>query len=171
MDFNNEDLTSTQLVSINISEDRQYLMLTEKKVINLKGIDLLTHEDERVRQAFHISCIFDRYIDHSRRIELVEELKNLLAMHIIELKMDDSGEYIINVLRNKGQAGLIRLIMKYTTIRKRQTLLQSEPFNVLKHLLLRCMRYQGLHIHINSISVTLSREVNSTNMTSSNKMS
>lgn len=132
MDFNNEDLTSTQLVSINVSEDRQYLMLTEKKVINLKGIDLLTHEDERVRQAFHISCIFDRYIDHSRCIELVEELKNLLAMHIIELKMDDAGEYIINVLRNKGQAGLIRLIMKYTTIMKRKALLQSEPFNTLK---------------------------------------
>lgn len=42
MEINNESLTSTQLVSINLSDDRQYLMLTEKKVINLKAVDLLT---------------------------------------------------------------------------------------------------------------------------------
>ena len=66
MEINNESLASTQLVSINLSDDRQFLLLTEKKVINLKAVDLLTHEDERIRQAYYISSIFDRYIDHSR---------------------------------------------------------------------------------------------------------
>ncbi len=71
MDINNEDLTSTQLVSINLSDDRQYLMLTEKKIISLKVVDLLAHEDERIRQAYYISRIFDRYIDHTCRLQLV----------------------------------------------------------------------------------------------------
>ena len=115
MNINNENLTSTQLVSINLSDDRQFLMLMEKKVINLKVVDLLTHEDERIRQAYHISCIFDRYIDHSRRLQLVEELKEMLALRFIELKMDDQGDHIINVLRNKGQATLLRLLIRYAT--------------------------------------------------------
>ena len=67
-------------MSLNLSEDSQYLMLTEKKLISLKIIDLLAHEDERVRQAYHISCIFNRYIDHAQRIHLVEELKELLTL-------------------------------------------------------------------------------------------
>lgn len=171
MDFNNEDLTSTQLVSINISEDKQYLMLTEKKIISLKGLDLLAHEDERIHQAYQISRIFDKYIDHTRRIELVEELKNLLALRVIELKMDDQGEYIINVLRNRGQAGLIRLIIRFTTTRKRQTLMKREAFNTLKHLLLKYMRHRSLKIHVNSLSVTLSRAVSNTDMTSLKEMS
>ena len=54
MEINNESLTSTQLVSINLSDDRQYLMLTEKKVINLKAVDLLTHEDERLLHELHL---------------------------------------------------------------------------------------------------------------------
>ena len=74
MEINNESLTSTQLVSVNLSDDRQYLMLTEKKVINLKAVDLLTHEDERIRQAYYISCIFDRYIDHARKCWLCASL-------------------------------------------------------------------------------------------------
>lgn len=160
MDINNENLTSTQLVSINLSEDRKYLLLTEKKIINLKAVDLLAHEDERIRQAYHISCIFDRYIDHSRRMELVEDLKELLTLRMIELKMDDQGEYIVNVLRNKGQAGLLRLLLSYTTSRKRQALMQSQPFNELKHLLIQRMRHQGIRIPVNSISVTLSRAIN-----------
>lgn len=159
MDINNENLTSTQLVSINLSEDRKYLLLTEKKIINLKAVDLLAHEDERIRQAYHISCIFDRYIDHSRRMELVEDLKELLTLRMIELKMDDQGEYIVNVLRNKGQAGLLRLLLSYTTSRKRQALTQSQPFNELKHLLIQRMRHQGIRIPVNSISVTLSRAI------------
>lgn len=159
MDINNENLTSTQLVSINLSEDRKYLLLTEKKIINLKAVDLLAHEDERIRQAYHISCIFDRYIDHSRRMELVEDLKELLTLRMIELKMDDQGEYIVNVLRNKGQAGLLRLLLSYTTSRKRQALMQSQPFNELKHLLIQRMRHQGIRIPVNSISVTLSRAI------------
>ena len=159
MDINNENLTSTQLVSINLSEDRKYLLLTEKKIINLKAVDLLAHEDERIRQAYHISCIFDRYIDHSRRLELVEDLKGLLALRMIELKMDDQGEYIVNVLRNKGQASLLRLLLSYTTPRKRQILTQSQPFNELKHLLIQRMRHQGIRIPVNSISVTLSRAI------------
>lgn len=163
MNINNEDLTSTQLVSINLSDDRKYLMLTEKKVINLKVVDLLTHEDERIWQAFHISRIFDRYIDHSRRLNLVEELKEMLALRIIELKMDDDGDYIINVLRNKGQASLLRLLIKYTTPQKRNILTQSRPFNDLKHLLMQRMRHMGIPVPVNSLSVTLSRAVKSVN--------
>lgn len=161
MEINNESLTSTQLVSINLSDDRQYLMLTEKKVINLKAVDLLTHEDERLRQAYYISSIFDRYIDHSRRLQLVEELKEMLALYIIELKMDDRGDHIINVLRNKGQASLLRLLVRYMTPQKRNGLAQSRPFNDLKHLLLQRMRHMGIPIPVNSLSVTLSRAVNS----------
>jgi len=171
MAINNEDLTSTQLVSINLSDDKQYLMLTEKKIINLKGIDLLTHEDERIRQAYHISCIFDRYIDHTRRLELVEELKDLLAVRLIELKMDDQGEYLVNVVRNKGQATLLRLLLKYTTPRKRQTLMQSQAFNTLKHLLLQRLRHQGIRISVNSLSVTLSRAINNPIKTETLEMS
>lgn len=162
MKINNENLTSTQLVSINLSDDRQFLMLTEKKVINLKAVDLLTHEDERIRQAFHISRIFDRYIDHSRRLQLVEELKGMLALHIIELKMDNQGDYVINVLRNKGQASLLRLLIRYMTPQKRNGLAQSRPFNDLKHLLMQRMRHMGLLIPVNSLSVTLSRAINNT---------
>jgi hypothetical protein len=161
MIINNEDLTSTQLVSVNLSDDKQYLMLTEKKIINLKSIDLLTHEDERIRQAYYISTIFDRYIDHNRRLKLVEELKGMLAIHLIELKMDDQGEYLVNVLRNKGQACLLRLLVSYMTPRKQQTLQQSSPFNTFKHLLLLRMRHQGLQIPVNSLSVTLRRAINS----------
>ena len=159
MELNNDDLTSTQLVSINISDDRQYLMLTEKKLINLKAVDLLAHEDERVRQAYHISRIFDRYIDHTCRLGMVEELKELLALRIIELKMDDQGEHVINVLRNKGQTALLRLLLKYTTPQKRHSLTQSQPFNTLKHLLMQRMRHQGMPIPVNSLSVTLTRAV------------
>lgn len=159
MELNNDDLTSTQLVSINISDDRQYLMLTEKKIINLKAVDLLAHEDERIRQAYHITRIFDRYIDHTRRLEMVEELKGLLALRFIELKMDDQGEHVINVLRNKGQATLLRLLLKYTTSQKRHTLTQSQSFNTLKHLLMQRMRHQGQPISVNSLSVTLTRTV------------
>lgn len=161
MDINNDSLTSTQLVSINLSDDRQYLMLTEKKIINLKVVDLLTHEDERIRQAYYITSIFDRYIDHSRRLQLVEELKEMLALHIIELKMDDQGYHIINVLRNKGQASLLRLLIRYTTPQKRKVLTQSGPFNILKHLLMQRMRHMGISIPVNSLSVTLSRAINS----------
>ena len=161
MEINNESLTSTQLVSINLSDDRQYLMLTEKKVINLKAVDLLTHEDERIRQAYYISCIFDRYIDHARRLQLVVELKEMLALRIIELKMDDHGDYTINVLRNKGQASLLRLLVRFMTPQKRNNLTQSQPFNDLKHLLIRRMRHLGIPIHVNSLSVTLSRAVSS----------
>lgn len=161
MKINNENLTSTQLVSINLSDDRQYLMLTEKKVINLKAIDMLAHEDERIRQAYHISSLFDRYIDHSRRLQLVEELKGMLALHFIELKMDDRGEYIINVLRNKGQASLLRLLIKYATPQKRMILKQSQPFNDLKHLLIQRLRHMGTPITVNSLSVTLSRVISS----------
>lgn len=156
---NNEDLTSTQLVSINISDDRQYLMLTEKKIINLKVIDQLAHEDERIRQAYHISCIFDRYIDHSRRLELVEKLKNLLALRIIEVKMDDNGDYIINVLRNRGQASLLNILISHFTPMKHQSLARPQPFNDLKHLLMQRVRHQSAPIHVNSISVTLRRAV------------
>lgn len=159
MDYHQDDFTSTQLVSINLSEDSQYLMLTEKKLINLKAIDLLAHEDERVRQAYNISRIFDRYIDHTQRIRLVEELKELLFLRIIELRMDDQGEHIINVLRNRGQTTLLRLLLKYTTPQKRHSLTQSQAFNTLKRLLMQRMRHQGLPISINSLSVTLSRAV------------
>ena len=159
MELNNDDLTTTQLVSIIISDDRQYLMLTEKKIINLKAVDLLAHEDERIRQAYHITRIFDRYIDHTRRLEMVEELKGLLALRFIELKMDDQGEHVINVLRNKGQATLLRLLLKYTTSQKRHTLTQSQSFNTLKHLLMQRMRHQGQPISVNSLSVTLTRTV------------
>ena len=161
MDINNDSLTSTQLVSINLSDDRQYLTLTEKKIINLKVVDLLTHEDERIRQAYHITRIFDRYIDHSCRLQLVEELKEMLALHFIELKMDDQGDHIINVLRNKGQASLLRLLIRYTTPQKRNSLAQSGPFNDLKHLLMQRMRHMGISIPVNSLSVTLSRAINS----------
>lgn len=159
MDFNDEDLTSSQLVSIKLSDDRKYLMLTEKKIINLKAVDLLAHEDERIRQAYHITRIFDRYIDHTRRLELVEELKGLLAQRFIELKMDDQGEHIVNVLRNKGQTALLRLLLKYTTSQKRCSLTEKQPFNTLKHLLMQRMRHQGLPISVNSLSVTLTRAV------------
>lgn len=159
MDINNEDLTSTQLVSINLSDDRQYLMLTEKKIISLRAVDLLAHEDERIRHAYFISRIFDRYIDHTCRLQLVEELKELLALRIIELRMDEQGEHVINVLRNKGQTALLRLLLKYTTPQKRNTLTQSQPFNTLKHFLLQRMQHQGLPIPINSLSVTLARAV------------
>lgn len=159
MEIKNDNLTSTQLVSINLSEDKQYLMLMEKKIINLKAVDLLAHEDERVRQAFHISTIFDRYIDHTRRLEMVEELTELLTSRIIELKMDDHGDYVINVLRNKGQAGLLRLLLKYLTPQKRNSLTESRSFNSLKHLLMQRMLHQGMPIPINSLSVTLSRAV------------
>lgn len=159
MDINNEDLTSTQLVSINLSDDRQYLMLTEKKIISLRAVDLLAHEDERIRHAYFISRIFDRYIDHTSRLQLVEELKELLALRIIELRMDEQGEHVINVLRNKGQTALLRLLLKYTTPQKRNSLTQSQPFNTLKHLLLQRMQHQGLPIPINSLSVTLARAV------------
>lgn len=162
MNINNENLTSTQLVSINLSDDRQFLMLMEKKVINLKVVDLLTHEDERIRQAYHISCIFDRYIDHSRRLQLVEELKEMLALRFIELKMDDQGDHIIKVLRNKGQASLLRLLIRYVTPQKRMILKQSRPFNDLKYLLMVRMRHMGMPIPINSLSVTLSRAINNT---------
>lgn len=165
MDINNEDLTSTQLVSINLSDDRQYLMLTEKKIISLKVVDLLAHEDERIRQAYYISRIFDRYIDHTCRLQLVEELKDLLALHIIELRMDDKGEHIINVLRNKGQAALLRLLLKYTTPQKRNSLTQSQPFNTLKHLLLQRMQHQGIPIPVNSLSVTLARAISGVSTT------
>lgn len=161
MEINNESLTSTQLVSINLSDDRQYLMLTEKKVINLKAVDLLTHEDERIRQAYYISCIFDRYIDHARRLQLVVELKEMLALRIIELKMDDHGDYTINVLRNKGQASLLRLLVRFMTPQKRNNLTQSQPFNDLKHLLMQRMRHMGIPIPVNSLSVTLSRAIKS----------
>ena len=171
MDFNDEDLTSSQLVSIKLSDDRKYLMLTEKKIINLKAVDLLAHEDERIRQAYHITRIFDRYIDHTRRLELVEKLKDLLAMRIIELKMDERGEHIVNVLRNKGQAALLRLIVGYTTVQKRQTLTQSRPFNDLEHLLLQRMRRQGGCIPVNSLSVTLTRAINTKVKTLPQKMS
>lgn len=161
--MNNENLTSTQLVSINLSDDRQYLLLMEKKVINLKVVDLLTHEDERIRQAYHISSIFDRYIDHSRRMQLVEELKEMLTRHLIELKIDDQGDYIINVLRNKGQASLLRLLISHVTPQKRLILKQSRPFNDLKHLLMVRMRHMGMPISVNSLSVTLSRAITSSN--------
>lgn len=161
MKINNENLTSTQLVSINLSDDRQFLMLMEKKVINLKVVDLLTHEDERIRQAYHISSIFDRYIDHSRRMQLVEELKEMLTRHLIELKMDDQGDYIINVLRNKGQASLLRLLVRFMTPQKRNNLTQSQPFNDLKHLLMQRMRHMGIPVPVNSLSVTLSRAIKS----------
>lgn len=161
MKINNENLTSTQLVSINLSDDRQFLMLMEKKVINLKVVDLLTHEDERIRQAYHISSIFDRYIDHSRRMQLVEELKEMLTRHLIELKMDDQGDYIINVLRNKGQASLLRLLVRFMTPQKRNNLTQSQPFNDLKHLLMQRMRHMGTPVAVNSLSVTLSRAIKS----------
>lgn len=159
MDYHQDNFTSTQLVSINLSEDNQYLMLTEKKLISLKIIDLLAHEDERVRQAYHISCIFNRYIDHAQRIHLVEELKELLTLHVIELRLDERGEHVINVLRNKGQTTLLRLLLKYTTPQKRHSLTQSQPFNTLKRLLMQRMRHQGLPISVNSLSVTLSRAV------------
>lgn len=159
MNMNNENLTSTQLVSINLSDDRKYLLLTEKKVINLKVVDLLAHEDERIRQAFFISKIFDRYIDHSRRLQLVEELKGMLTLRFIELKMDDQGEHIINVLRNKGQASLLRLLIRYATPQKRMNLKQSQPFNDLKHLLMQRMRHMGTPISVNSLSVTLNRAI------------
>ena len=171
MEYNNENLTSTQLVSINLSDDRQYLMLTEKKIINLKSIDLLAHDDERTRQAYQISCIFNRYIDHNQRLKMVEELKELLVLRIIELKMDEQGEYIINVLRNKGQARLLRLLLRYTTSQKRSALTQSRPFNDLKHLLLQRMRHLGTRIPINSLSVTLSRAVNIPIKTTASTMS
>jgi hypothetical protein len=170
MEINNESLTSTQLVSINLSDDRQYLMLTEKKVINLKAVDLLTHEDERIRQAYFMSCIFDRYIDHSRRLQLVEELKEMLVLRIIELKMDDHGDYMINVLRNKGQASLLRLLVRFMTSQKRKILTQSQPFNDLKHLLMQRMRHLGIPIPVNSLSVTLSRAIKSV-MTTVNSLS
>lgn len=157
MEINNEDLTSTQLVSIDLSDDRQFLMLTEKKIINLKSVDLLAHEDERTRQAFYITSIFDRYIDHTRRLELVEELKHLLILRVIEVKMDEKGDYIINVLRNKGQAGLLRLLVKYMTQHKLRCLNDSKPFNDFKHLLLQRMIHKGMLIPVNSMSVTLSR--------------
>ena len=163
MKINNEDLTSTQLVSIDLSEDQQFLMLTEKKIINLKGIDLLAHEDERTRQAFYITSIFDRYIDHTRRIELVEELKHLLVLRIIELKIDEKGDHIINVLRNKGQAGLLRLLVSYMTQPKLRGLNDSKSFNELKHLLLLRMIHQGMLIPVNSMSVTLSRAIHDHN--------
>lgn len=165
MEINNESLSSTQLVSINLSDDRQYLMLMEKKVINLKAVDLLSHEDERIRQAYCISSIFDRYIDHSRRLQLVDELKEMLTLRIIELNMDDHGDYIINVLRNKGQASLLRLLIRYTTPQKRHGLTQSQPFNDLKHLLMQRLRHMGIPIPVNSLSVTLSRAVNAIVMT------
>ena len=161
MEINNESLTSTQLVSVNLSDDRQYLMLTEKKVINLKAVDLLTHEDERIRQAYYMSCIFDRYIDHTRRLLLVMELKEMLALRIIELKMDDHGDYTINVLRNKGQASLLRLLVRFMTPQKRNNLTQSQPFNDLKHLLMQRMRHMGIPVPVNSLSVTLSRAIKS----------
>lgn len=167
MEFDNSDLTSTQLVSINLSDDRQYLMLTEKKIINLKAVDLLAHDDERIRQAYHISCIFDKYIDHRRRLELIEELKDLLTTRIIELKMDDEGEFIINVLRNKGQAGLLRTVLKYFTPQRHTALAQSTQFNTLKHLLMARMRHQGAAIPVNSISVTLSRAISSADIATS----
>ena len=100
-------------------------------------------------------------------MELVEELKNLLATKVIELKMDDSGEYIVNVLRNRGQAGFIRQILRHATPRKVASLTESNAFNSLKHLLLKCMRHHGMKINVNSLSVTLSREVNSAVKTSS----
>lgn len=159
MDFIQDDLTSTQLVSINLSEDRRYLMLIEKKLINLKAIDLLAHEDERVRQAYHISRMFDRYIDHNQRNRMVEELNELLVLRVIELKTNEQGEPIVNVLRNKGQTALLRLLLKYTTPQKRHSLKQSQPFNALKRLLMERMRHQGLPISVNSLSVTLSRAV------------
>ena len=137
-------------------------MLMEKKVINLKVVDLLTHEDECIRQAYHISCIFDRYIDHSRRLQLVEELKEMLVLRFIELKMDDQGDHIINVLRNKGQATLLRLLIRYATPQKRHVLRQSRPFNDFKHLLMQRLRHMGMPIPINSLSVTLSRAINNT---------
>lgn len=159
MDINNDDLTSTQLVSINLSDDRQYLMLTEKKLISLRTIDLLAHEDERIRQAYQITRIFDRYIDHSRRLELVERLKDLLTLRIIELKMDDRGEHIVNVLRNKGQAAVLQILLSHFTQKKIQSLNEAEVFNTLKHLLMQRMQHQSTPIHVNSISVTLRRAV------------
>ena len=134
-------------------------MLTEKKIISLRAVDLLAHEDERIRHAYFISRIFDRYIDHTCRLQLVEELKELLALRIIELRMDEQGEHVINVLRNKGQTALLRLLLKYTTPQKRNTLTQSQPFNTLKRLLLQRMQHQGIPIPVNSLSVTLARAV------------
>lgn len=156
---NNEDLTSTQLLGYELSADKRFLMLTEKKFINLKTIDLLTREDERFRQAYCISCIFDRYIDNRQRPELMEELKELLSLSIIELKLDEQGNYIINVLRSKGQASLVNILISHFTAQQQQSLIRSKPFNRLKHLLMQCMRHQSQCIHVNSISVTLKRAV------------
>lgn len=171
MEYNNENLTSTKLVSINLSDDRQYLLLTEKKIISLKVIDLLAHEDERVRQAYHISTIFDKYIDHTRRIELVDALRDLLSRRMIALELDNQGETVINILRNKGQASLLRLVIGFMTPQKYRTLSQSGPFNDLKHLLLLRMRHLGLPISVNSLSVTLSRAINSPVKTNRDDMS
>ena len=87
----------------------------------------------------------------------------MLALRIIELKLDDHGDYIINVLRNKGQASLLRLLISFTTPQKRNSLTQSRPFNDLKHLLMQRMRHMGISIPVNSLSVTLSRAVKSVN--------
>ena len=83
------------------------------------------------------------------------------ARHIIELKMDDHGDYTINVLRNKGQASLLRLLVRFMTPQKRNNLTQSQPFNDLKHLLMQRMRHMGIPVPVNSLSVTLSRAIKS----------
>ena len=156
---NNNDLTSTELVGVNLSDDMRFLTLMERKIIDLQGVDLLVHEDERIRQAFHISSIFDKYIDHKRRLGLMGELKTLLTNRFIELKVDDCGEFYINVLRNRGQAKLLRVIIRYFTPQRIAQLEQSSHFNALKHLLMIRIRHQGVNISINSMSVTLNRAI------------
>jgi hypothetical protein len=154
-----DELTTTRLVGVNMSEDGRFLTLTEERTIDLQAAELLAHEDEHYRQAHFISNIFGNYINYKTRTDLYTELVQLLNRGIIELLRNGDGLAIVNILKNTGQARFVRLILSHMTPQKRHALLFSQDFGTLKHLLMERLRHQGNTIHVNSISVTLKRAV------------
>lgn len=153
-------LTTVHVVNVRLSDDNRYLTLTEERTIDLLEIDLLTRDEQWERQACLIGNLFREYVDYHQRDNLQRQLRELLRRRIIEYDVNGEGEAFINVLRNTGQANLIRLLLSHATSQKRHALQgDRQVFTRLKRLLLQRLRHQGQPLSVNSLSVTLQRAV------------
>ena len=153
-------LTTVHVVNVRLSDDKRFLTLTEERTIDLLEVDLMAREEQWVQQACFIVAIFREYVDYQRRDVLQRQLRDLLRRRVIEYAVSGAGEAYVNVLRNTGQAGLIRLLLSCVTTQKRQALrCDRQVFTRLKRLLLKRLRHQGQPLSVNSISVTLQRAV------------
>ena len=154
------EVSSIRILNSRVSDNGQSLIVIEEIRLNLEAINKLAHLDEYRQQAQNICRLFARYIDRHEIEELCRQLVNMLSAGIIEYQQ---GCQLVNIPMGKGQAEFVRLILNHMTQQRRKTIGEKQPFNELKHLLLEHMRHQGQRLHINSISVTLRRAINSLN--------